>query len=169
MAVPVAREHGARLCRCRDQGRTGDFVDRVAEAALRARRYRRHAAHAGRKRARHLGARAGLLRSQRCRRCGDGRRRLGEGREQARTCSIHPRTGDRLGSKRTGVDPPGTGSDRWLRSGFCLRVHEQGLLPTRRVLARRKAAGYARRAIDGRCNQIRRCVSGAGGILRVRE
>src|SRR5262249_47599077 len=59
-AIPVARKQGPRLCCRRDQGRTGDLVDRFAEAALRPRRYRRHASHAGGQCAGHLGARAGL-------------------------------------------------------------------------------------------------------------
>jgi nicotinate dehydrogenase subunit B len=73
MAVPIACQHGPGLRRGRCAGGRRHAVDRLAEAAFRARRGRPRAGPAAGQGARHLGPGPGLLRAQRRRRRRDRR------------------------------------------------------------------------------------------------
>ena len=79
-----------------------------------------------------LGRGPRLLRPQRRRRCGDGRRGARQGRRPAGARAIHARAGHRLGPQGPGLDPPRARGDRCVRQGDRLRVHQQGLLARRR-------------------------------------
>ena len=117
----------------------GDRLDRLAEAALRARRRRRDAGHAGGEGARHLGDGPGLLWPQRCRRRRDGRRRDRQGDRQAGARAIYARAGHRLGPERSGLGAQGARRDRRRRQGHRLRLRQQGILPRRGELQREQA------------------------------
>ena len=86
MAVPIACQHGLGRRGRRNEGRRDDGLDRLAEAALRARRRGRAAANAAGEGARDLGDRPRLLRPQRCRRC-RARSRLSVASDGASRCA----------------------------------------------------------------------------------
>ncbi len=169
MAVPVARLHGPGLRAGRDQGRQRHLLDRLAEAAFRPERARRHARHPGGEGARHLGGRSGLVRPQRRRRCRHGCGRAREGGRQAGARAVHARPGHRLGSEGAGLDPPRPRGDRCQRQRHRLRVHQQGLLAHRRQHQRQQADRHARRAHPRHPARLRRRLRRAGGVLRVRQ
>ena len=101
MAVPVACLHGPGLRPGRDQGRQRHLLDRLAEAALRARTASpRTLGIPADKVRRDLGGRPRLLRPQRRRRRGDGRRGAGQGGRQAGARAVHARRRAPAGTRR---------------------------------------------------------------------
>ena len=171
MAVPVACLHGAGLRGGRDQGRQRHLLDRLAEAALRARRHRRSS----------LGMPA--------RKCAAiwvvgpgsyGRNDAGDAAMDAAVLAKAVGKPVRVQYTRdqgTGWDPKGPASihraraaHRRRRQRHRLRVHQQGLLPRRRATptASKPAdtlAGHFR-GVDA---EVGRRLRRAGGILRVRQ
>ena len=122
MAVPVACQHGAGLRAGRDQGRPGHLLERHAEVPLRAAGAGAHARRAGRQGARHLDDRSRLLRPQRRRRRGHGRRASWRRRSASRCALQYMR------DQGTGWDPKGPASIHKARAA--LDAHGQGHRPT---------------------------------------
>jgi hypothetical protein len=148
--VPVARLHGSGLRRGRDQGRARHLLERLAEAAFRARRHRPHARAADEQGGLHLGGRPRLLRPQRRRRLRARRGRARQADRQAGAAAIHARARHGMGPQGSSLDPQGAGRARRLEQGRGLRVPQQGLLAHRRADQRQSAEGYAGRTLPRR-------------------
>jgi nicotinate dehydrogenase subunit B len=123
-----ARQYGPGLRRRGRAGRRSDPVDRLAEAALRARRSRSRAGPAAGQGPRDLGPGPRLLRAQRRRRCRDRCGIAVEGGGSTGARSGDALRGAWLGSQGPGLDPSCPRGTRRGRRCDRLCFREQGLL-----------------------------------------